>query len=275
MKSVGENIKDLRIARKITQTDLAKTLYTRSAISKIEHSNQDLLYENAKVILEKLGVSQTEFEYIRNNYSFTPKEDIIYSFLNITYNTETATINELLKKCSYLADDPDITHIKIILTAFKNDKDQLGLTLAKKMLIPLWNDQFSKYDTWTILDLHILNMIFFIFDTETMNQISKQAITVINTKYPFLKSLKASFLLNRGILLMRSGNITQAIQALKSTCQICQKNRQYDKLLIAQTRIAICNNDKDLALHYINILHELGATDLSTSLKKEVLLFLN
>ncbi|MDF7637962.1 helix-turn-helix transcriptional regulator [Lactobacillus sp. ESL0791] len=273
MKHIGENIKDIRLSRKLKQTDLADHLFTRTAISKIEHNSQKPSYEDCIQLITRLGVSPTEFEYIRNNYSFTPKQEIIYCFINVAYSTQTTIINKLLEKCSLLDRDPDIARIEKILLAFKTGKEQIGLTKAKKIIMPLWHDYYSKIDTWTILDLYTLNMIFFIFDNETMNQISNKAIKMIETDYPFLKSLETSFLLNKAIIFIRAKDFTEALAALNKALPLCNETLRYDKLAITKFRIAICNKDKKEALHYLKVLEEMGATELVENFALELKMF--
>ncbi|MDF7637958.1 hypothetical protein PT285_00705 [Lactobacillus sp. ESL0791] len=165
----------------------------------------------------------------------------------------------------------DMTRIEKILTAFKIGKEQVNLPEVKKIRL-LWHDYYSKIDTWTILDLYTLNMIFFIFDNETMNQISNQAIHTIETNYSFLKITKNQLLIE---LLMRTQSFPKALTltALNNSLILCNEILQYDKLQITKFKIAICNKDKNKALHYLKVLEEMGATELAKNFALELKMF--
>ena len=102
MKSFGETIKEIRTARGITQSELAGSLINRTTLSKIENSFEEPSYENATKLINRLGITQIEFDYIRNDYQLNTKEQIIFDFFNIAYNSEVNKIASLLNRCEQL-----------------------------------------------------------------------------------------------------------------------------------------------------------------------------
>ena len=266
MKSFGETIKEIRTARGITQSELAGSLINRTTLSKIENSFEEPSYENATKLIKRLGITQIEFDYIRNDYQFNAKEQIIFDLFNIAYNSEVNKIASLLNRCEQFPNDQEIQKIKVILKAFNAS----SLREARSLVIPLWKTQVSKTDNWNVLDLYLLNMIFFVFDDDTMIGISNRAIKTIEEKYPFLKSLETNFLLNKAAILMTRQNFDDAAMTLVKAITLAKATFRYDKLLMAKGRLAICQKDKKEALYCLKVLKEIEADDVYNGLKDEI-----
>ncbi|MDF7673073.1 helix-turn-helix domain-containing protein [Lactobacillus sp. ESL0701] len=275
MKAFGETLKQIRNSRSITQQQLAdNNLLNRSTISKIEHSTEEPAYESAVKLIRTLGITPDEFSYICNNYQLNARDKIIYDILNIAYSTETNKIDQIIEHCATLSYDPTISRLIPILKGFKAANAN-NLALARKLIMPVWNDYLSKIETWTILDLCIINLIFFIFDEETMACISEQAIQTIENNYQFLKSLESSFLLNQAILYMERQDFNSAITSLNRALPLIKHSFRYDKLFLAKGRLAICNKNKKEAQHCLNVLKEMGADNVHQALSEEITKFNN
>lgn len=266
MKTFGETIQKIRKSRGITQAELTHNLFNRTTLSKIENSLEEPSYQNASQLIKRLGITQEEFDYIRNNYNLSTKEQIIYDTLNIAYNNQSQKIDSLLKKCQEIKNDDDINMITSILKAFKTGNS----TEARKIIIPIWKERISKIESWNILDLYVLNMIFFVFDEETMIGISNRAIKTIETKYPFLKSLNESFALNKAAILVHKSEFTEAIPDLQKACILAKATCRYDKLFLAKGRLAICQKNKKKALQCLNTLKAMEAMDVYHGLQDEI-----
>lgn len=266
MKTFGETIQQIRKSRGITQAELASNILNRTTLSKIENSLEEPSYENACRLIKRLGVSQVEFDYIRNNYSFSLKQQVILDFFNIAFNSEVNKINSLLKKCAEFPNDNEIKKISFILNAFKAN----NLTESRKMILPVWKAQIAKIDSWNVMDLFLLNMIFFIFDDDTMIGISNRAIKTIENKYPFLKSLEENFILNKAGILMNRKKFDDAKVLLKKAIQLAKETFRHDKLFLAKGRLAICQKDKKEALHCLQILKDMEADEVYTGLVDEI-----
>ena len=266
MKSFGETIKEIRTARGITQSELAGSLINRTTLSKIENSFEEPSYENATKLIKRLGITQIEFDYIRNDYQFNAKEQIIFDLFNIAYNSEVNKIASLLNRCEQFPNDQEIQKIEVILKAFNAS----SLREARSLVIPLWKNQVSKTDNWNVLDLYLLNMIFFVFDDDTMIGISNRAIKTIEEKYPFLKSLETNFVLNKAAILMNRQNFDDAAMILVKAITLAKATFRYDKLLMAKGRLAICQKDKKEALYCLKVLKEIEADDVYNGLKNEI-----
>lgn len=266
MKTFGETIQKIRKSRGITQAELSHNLFNRTTLSKIENSLEEPSYQNASQLIKRLGITQEEFDYIRNNYNLSPKEQIIYDTLNIAYNNQSKKIDSLLKRCQVITNDDDIDMIISILKAFKTG----NATEAQKIIFPVWEQRLSKIENWNILDLYVLNMIFFVFDEETMIGISNRAIKTIESKYPFLTSLYESFALNKAAVLVHKRKFTEAIPDLQKACALAKATYRYDKLFLAKGRLAICQKNKTKALQCLNTLKAMEAMDVYHGLQDEI-----
>lgn len=266
MKTFGETIQKIRKSRGITQSELSNNLLNRTTLSKIENSLEEPSYQNASQLIKRLGITQVEFDYIRNNYNFSPKEKVIFDFFNIAYNSEVKKIDILLKKCSEFPDDNELKKISLILKAFKSG----NLDSARKLILPFWQSQGSEIDNWNIFDLYLLNMIFFVFDEETMIGISNRAIETIESKYPFLESLEENFVLNKTAILMSRKKFNTAAQILTKAITLAKSTFRYDKLFMAKGRLAICQKNKTKALQCLNTLKAMEAMDVYHGLQDEI-----
>ncbi|WEV40463.1 helix-turn-helix transcriptional regulator [Lactobacillus sp. ESL0681] len=266
----GEAFRKIRLGRGISQEDLAKDLFSRETISKIESGKIYCPRANYDVLLERLGVSDLEFKYIQANYSFTPKEKILYQLLDISHSTETNKIEQLLKKCSKIENDSDIERISLILQADLIISKDHDIEKAKKLVQPIWYNHLQKFKLLTINDIYILNMIAYAFDNVTNQEIISKVLDEIDKHYPFLKSLKCSVLINSASLYLDNHNFAAAKTSLTKAAAIAKANHQYDKLLLCQAEIAICNHDILHANHYAKLLEEIGADHIAPALKSEI-----
>ncbi|WEV36445.1 Rgg/GadR/MutR family transcriptional regulator [Lactobacillus sp. ESL0677] len=278
MKTFGETLQKIRKSRNITQQQLASnTQINRSTISKIEHSAEEPAYELAVKLINNLGITQEEFSYIRNNYQLDTHDKIIYDFLNIAYSSETDKIDKIIEQIgqrNISISDPIMNILVTILQGLKAINAN-ELNLAKELILPIWNDYLAKIETWTILDLYVINLIFIIFDEETMASISEQAIQTIENNYPFLKSLEVNFLLNQAILYMERQDFSTAITSLNRALPLIEHSFRYDKLFLAKGRLAICHHNQKEALHCLSVLKEMEATSVYQALSEEITKFNN
>ncbi|MDF7639702.1 hypothetical protein PT285_09845 [Lactobacillus sp. ESL0791] len=272
MKTPGQAIHDVRIARRITQKTIAGNSFDRSAISKIEHDAKELTYNEAVFLIERMGLSQDEFQYIRGNYRLSPKAEIIYLFINYFNHRGSATVNDILAKCTKLAGDPDVDRISTIIFAVNDDNlnKSGGIENARKLIIPIWQNYLSKLETWNILDLYMLNGVFFIFDDDTTRKIANLAVKTINEKYPFLQELKLNFIINTAFVQMRGGDLTKALQNLHLAEDLAIELNRYDQLVFIKYRIALCQGDRKKVEDQIRLMAEMGDKKSAAILKMEI-----
>ena len=279
MSRFGITIRKLRISRRITQQELANDLFDRSELSKIEHSELAVSYENEIELIKRLSLTPDEFEYISNNYTLSFKRRLLHRFFELEISTDTADnsiadIEALLQDCFLVENDGDIGRIKTILEALLLANKPKGLDKAKKMVQPIWFDYLAKTKILTITDIYVLNTILFAFDYETANEIIAKIIMVIDRDYPFKKSLKIDTLINQAMIEMLDHKFKLAADNMLKLKPLIKKLGQYDKLLVIRARIAVCQKDKTKALEQVSLLEKIEAQQLANNLKSEINEFL-
>lgn len=279
MSRFGITIRKLRISRRITQQELANDLFDRSELSKIEHSELAVSYENEIELIKRLSLTPDEFEYISNNYTLSFKRRLLHRFFELEISTDTADnsiadIEALLQDCFLVENDGDIERIKTILEALLLANKPKGLDKAKKMVQPIWFDYLAKTKILTITDIYVLNTILFAFDYETANEIIAKIIMVIDRDYPFKKSLKINTLINQAMIEMLDHKFKLAADNMLKLKPLIKKLGQYDKLLVIRARIAVCQKDKTKALEQVSLLEKIEAQQLANNLKSEINEFL-
>lgn len=279
MSRFGITIRKLRISRRITQQELANDLFDRSELSKIEHSELAVSYENEIELIKRLSLTPDEFEYISNNYTLSFKRRLLHRFFELEISTDTADnsiadIEALLQDCFLVENDGDIERIKTILEALLLANKPKGLDKAKKMVQPIWFDYLAKTKILTITDIYVLNTILFAFDYETANEIIAKIIMVIDRDYPFKKSLKINTLINQTMIEMLDHKFKLAANNMLKLKPLIKKLGQYDKLLVIRARIAVCQKDKTKALEQVSLLEKIEAQQLANNLKSEINEFL-
>lgn len=279
MSRFGITIRKLRISRRITQQELANDLFDRSELSKIEHSELAVSYENEIELIKRLSLTPDEFEYISNNYTLSFKRRLLHRFFELEISTDTADnsiadIEALLQDCFLVENDGDIGRIKTILEALLLANKPKGLDKAKKMVQPIWFDYLAKTKILTITDIYVLNIILFAFDYETANEIIAKIIMVIDRDYPFKKSLKIDTLINQAMIEMLDHKFKLAADNMLKLKPLIKKLGQYDKLLVIRARIAVCQKDKTKALEQVSLLEKIEAQQLANNLKSEIKEFL-
>lgn len=279
MSRFGITIRKLRISRRITQQELANDLFDRSELSKIEHSELAVSYENEIELIKRLSLTPDEFEYISNNYTLSFKRRLLHRFFELKISIDTADnsiadIEALLQDCFLVENDGDIGRIKTILEALLLANKPKGLDKAKKMVQPIWFDYLAKTKILTITDIYVLNTILFAFDYETANEIIAKIIMVIDRDYPFKKSLKIDTLINQAMIEMLDHKFKLAADNMLKLKPLIKKLGQYDKLLVIRARIAVCQKDKTKALEQVSLLEKIEAQQLANNLKSEINEFL-
>ncbi|AUH37907.1 MULTISPECIES: helix-turn-helix domain-containing protein [Lactiplantibacillus] len=266
----GQTFKFVRTLHAVKQVDVAKNILARSSISQIEVGNQIPSYTNAINLLNNLGISVQEFEYIRNGYKLTPLEDLIYKFETLSDSSQTEDIKNLLaqaKKLNKTINSQNITNIIQVLTALLHVDDYSEKQL-RSVVEPVWQD-LSRFDSWTVLDIYLVNNILFFFDKEAATHIIDFSLEMIDSKFPHLLLLKNAFLLNSSYLSIIKNEKSDAVHRLNESVIISKKMHRYDLYLFSLIRLSIISDDLSKAQYYKDLLTKIGASNLSLAVEKE------
>lgn len=270
MSNFGKTIHNVRLVQKLSQRELAKDLFDRSAISRIENAELSTTYENEIKLIKRLGLTPNEFEYISNGYHISTKSQLLHRFFNLAGSIDPNKVNSLLSDCLLVKNDNDIKNISIVLKSLLLVNKPQGLKKARELVQPIWFDSLRNVQVFTATDIAILNTILFAFDYQTAMEIITKIVSDINSYYPFLRSLKADTLINQAATEIKSHKFKLAITTLTALKPLLKDLKQYDKLLAVNFRLAMCQNNKKEALEQIDLLQKIGAETLAKSLSREV-----
>lgn len=271
MKS-GELIKQLRQERNIKQKDLAEGILSRSAISKIEHGEHEPSFDTAMKLIDRLGVTLSDFE--RLFFDRTSVSLLAQYFTNITdtapNNYHIQKIESLRKHGHQNTGNDTVNNIYIIVENYK-DLSNKEINLLRETVMPVWH-HFEKIDSWQKTDLYIINDMLFFFQLTDAINITTRALSKIDTTYPELVDLKASFLNNLGLLCLLNAEYEQAITYFSQSIAQAKLVHRYDISITAKIRTALIQHHSDEIKHQLKLLAGLDDQELLNRTKHELAL---
>lgn len=259
----GDTLKLIRISKSLSQKELNNNLMSRTSISKIENNRQIPTYPKAIILISELGVTPNEFEYIRNGFKQSSKQEIIDDFIHLSNSTQHKALEQLFIRCNNLlskGQNDDIYRISLIIKALLCT-DTKSLKELRIIVTPVWK-YLETHDSWDKLDLYLVNNILFLFSSETSYTMANTAIKNIDQNYPQLRKLKNGFLLNEAFLLMQQNCWNSALQLLELSMSLSQQIQRFDLFILGRIRITICNGDFITAEKERKVLSLMGATNM-------------
>ncbi|WPP09115.1 helix-turn-helix domain-containing protein [Pediococcus inopinatus] len=267
----GDTLKLIRISKSLSQKELNNNLMSRTSISKIENNRQIPTYPKAIILISELGVTPNEFEYIRNGFKQSSKQEIIDDFIHLSNSTQHKALEQLFIRCNNLlskGQNDDIYRISLIIKTLLCT-DTKSLKELRIIVTPVWK-YLETHDSWDKLDLYLVNNILFLFSSETSYTMANTAIKNIDQNYPQLRKLKNGFLLNEAFLLMQQNCWNSALQLLELSMSLSQQIQRFDLFILGRIRIAICNGDFITAEKERKVLSLMGATNMYKSIEYEI-----
>jgi transcriptional regulator with XRE-family HTH domain len=267
----GTTFRNVRLAHNLKQQNIAAGIMSRTSISQIEHGKQNPTYDSAQILISRLGLSADEFEYVKNGYKRTETQEVIYQFMHLSDSTETNKIQRLLlraKECNSNTPSTIISDVIIVLTAM-NFIDIFDYEKLHNLVAPIW-ENLQHTDTWTTLDLYMINGILYFFDNETSQNIASLALHFIDAKFPHLLGLKNAFLLNSAYLSIQKNDLDSAKRNLKISGDISLKLHRFDLLWLAKARYALTDRDFKKVQSIKKLLIAMGADTIVSGLDNEI-----
>lgn len=279
MKSFGQMLKKIRKNRHYTQEELTDGIISRDTISRIERFDQHTSFETGIQLLERMGVSLTDFDNFMINEHSDDFSELINLFLYCYRGPgDVKKLEKIYKMGSDIYKKEKIRMAKdimivadVMLLMDENFLDPEKLQEIQLKLEPVWSS-ISEVDEWSMVDIKILNSIFFIFDLEVAEKVVYRACRILDNKYPSLNSLKASFLTNYTYLLIFYGHYSEALELNKSARTQSVENGRYDLVIVSDIRKIYLEQEQDWENsldQQLNLLSVLGSPRLAESFKKE------
>lgn len=276
----GSIYKKIRKSKGLSQNEVCGTSISRTTLSKFENNKLSPSYDTMVYLLLQIDMSEEEFQFVCNDFSYDLRDEIISLFFRQTSNLETAQLFRLLEKGNkYLktADDIFIRNLmKIIqsLTLLTNDQIEQIDCLPKIIISDVWS-KLSKMDEWYYSELRLINSFMYYFPIETVLSFLPKLLETVEKyeKFTPMITIRLSILLNVGLLLIQNNHKEAAIPLLKEAIDLGKEAKRYDYLSIAKVRYAICIDDYKVACEGFLLLEMTEENDMLEHVKKEWAVF--
>lgn len=192
---LGEFYKELRLARKVKQKDVAKGKLSKSQLSKFESGQSMLSADRMISAIEGINLTFAEFGHVLNGYRLTDYEELMKHIMTLLTNEDKGGLEALLER--YL-NQGDSVYLRLNSLVIKNAIHSLDreYTFNRTDGNFLAEYLFSIED-WTSYDLHIFgNTLPILSDTDLIflgkELVSRSKVYLPLTSYR--KLLKLTYL---------------------------------------------------------------------------------
>lgn len=237
MQTVGDTLKFIRKSKNLTQQEACTDALSRSNYQKIENNKIMPSMDRFIQLLLNFNMTLEEFEFVKRDFTPSPKENILYLYSKIITSSETDILLNVISKCdAYLENHTDtfISDIKASLEGILLVEKEHDFELARQKVTYIW-DRLSESDELFWNDILILRNIFFIFENETAQHIVNRLIKQLK-KYRFLHptlSIEISLHVNRATYLILDEKYELALHYIEQSIKISKQNHYYLQFCMA------------------------------------------
>ncbi|MBC2184196.1 helix-turn-helix domain-containing protein [Listeria sp. FSL L7-0233] len=237
MQTVGDTLKFIRKSKNLTQQEACTDALSRSNYQKIENNKIMPSMDRFIQLLLNFNMTLEEFEFVKRDFTPSPKENILYLYSKIITSSETDILLNVISKCdAYLENHTDtfISDIKASLEGILLVEKEHDFELARQKVTYIW-DRFSESDELFWNDILILRNIFFIFENETAQHIVNRLIKQLK-KYRYLHptlSIEISLHVNRATYLILDEKYELALHYIEQSIKISKQNHYYLQFCMA------------------------------------------
>ncbi|MBC2192982.1 helix-turn-helix domain-containing protein [Listeria sp. FSL L7-0229] len=237
MQTVGDTLKFIRKSKNLTQQEACTDALSRSNYQKIENNKIMPSMDRFIQLLLNFNMTLEEFEFVKRDFTPSPKENILYLYSKIITSSETDILLNVISKCdAYLENHTDtfISDIKASLEGILLVEKKHDFELARQKVTYIW-DRLSESDELFWNDILILRNIFFIFENETAQHIVNRLIKQLK-KYRYLHptlSIEISLHVNRATYLILDEKYELALHYIEQSIKISKQNHYYLQFCMA------------------------------------------
>ncbi|WP_342505975.1 helix-turn-helix domain-containing protein [Sporosarcina sp. FSL K6-2383] len=250
VKEIGQIIGNIRRSKGYSQEYVSRGILSQGTYSKFENYNIGIRITTFNRILEKLEISPEEFEYIKNGYKYTFREEIINKVFNLSYNNEEILDDILSDTSVYLKGNEDllIKNLSKICTSLILLSRTSNIEEARIPLKKVW-DILSKRNHFYIIDIYLINSILFLFPLETALEIRNFTFRSIERYKNFqdVERLKINISINIMLLLIKEKRFKEAYLESEQIINLCKQHQDYFRLAICYVRKGICMNHIEMS----------------------------
>ncbi len=241
---IGSTLKKIRENKAYTQKEISDHKMARSTYTKFENDAITPTLSKYLAILDHIDMSHEEFIFILNDHKLGQKEAILYLFKQLEKNPTRELIKEIIEKGEKLVQERYDQLTLDILNACRGYVvllDEQDLTKAKDYAQNVWN-RMENLDSWYLAELHIINSILYLFDSDTAALFTDRALETL-AQYPHLEeatTLKISFLLHVTNLLLLDKKYEQALGYIKQMEEESARTESHIMWAVALVRKEVC-----------------------------------
>ncbi|AHI56872.1 helix-turn-helix domain-containing protein [Listeria ivanovii] len=244
MQNVGDTLKFIRKSKSLTQKEACSEALSRSNYQKIENNKIMPSIDRFIQILLNFNMTLEEFEFVKRDFTPSPKENILYLYSKILTSSETDILTDVISKCEdYLKEHPTdifISDVKASLEGILLAEKEHDFKLAREKVAYIW-ERLSKSGELFWNDIMVLRNIFFIFENETAQHIVNRLIVQLK-KYRYLYptlSIEISLHVNRATYLILDEKYELALYFIEKSIKIAKQNHYYIQFCMAVAKKGI------------------------------------
>lgn len=242
--AIGSTLKKIRENKGYTQQEISDHKMARSTYTKVERNDITPTLSKYLAILDHMDMSHEEFIFILNDRKLGEKETILHLFKQLEKNLTRESVNEIIAKGERLVQERYDQLTLDILNACRGYAVLLAeqdLTKAKGYAQNVWK-RMENLDSWYLAELHIINSILYLFDSNTAALFTDRALETL-AQYPHFEeatTLKISFLLHVTNLLLLDKKYEQALFYIKQLEEESARTESHIMWAIALVRKEVC-----------------------------------
>lgn len=242
--SIGATLKKIRENKGYTQQEISDNTMARSTYTKFERNDISPTLSKYLAILDHMDMSHEEFLYILNDYSFGDKEKVLYLFKQLERTPDPDLLDVIIEKGEKLVQKRYDQLILDILNACRGYKalfQENDMPKAKEYAQKVWA-RLETLDYWYMAELHVLNSILYVFDSEAAAMLTEQALSNLKRYSHFEEAtaLKISFLLHLTNLLMMDQKYSEALRYIEQMEAASRSNQNLLMWATALIRKEVC-----------------------------------
>lgn len=215
---IGTTLKKIRENKGYTQKQISDEKMARSTYTKFENDIISPTLPKYLAIIDHMDISHEEFMYILHDYRLGEKEHILHLFKKLEECPSHELLDEIIEKGETLVRERYDQLVLDILNASRGYKvllEEHDLKKAKEYAEKVW-ERMATLDNWYLAELHVINSILYLFDSETAVAFTDRAVKILSKYKDFDEAvtLRNSFLLHVTNLLMMDKKYEQALTYL-------------------------------------------------------------
>lgn len=279
---IGRAIKQIRVGKNITQEKLAENILSRSHLSLIESNKNDISINSLLKLINKLHISADEFFYLASDYTLSESKSLSLKLMNESNRGNSINLKKLQEVATSKykkTGDYEFYHLALLADIYielLNNDFTLNEEI-QEIAKPIKEYLFSLSE-WYLYDLKLFNNILFVFDSLSINTISKKVMASIKKydNHPNAREDYVNILINLSTYYIEKEAYEFSLEFAKESKKKTKNEYRIYENIILDINISISNIkliievDKNVGIlrNRLFVLESLGLIELSNHYKQ-------